>query len=105
MSVGIDIVEIQRIKLKDNFVQFVLSEEEISLLENRVDKLQFLAGRFAAKEAFLKANGVGIGALKLRDIKVLNEESGKPYILFGQQKYHNVSISHEKHYAVAIVII
>lgn len=105
MRVGIDIVEIERIKLKDNFIQFVLSPEEISLLENRVDKVQFIAGRFAAKEAFLKANGVGIGAINLQNIKVLNEESGKPYILFKNQKFDNVSISHEKHYAVAIVII
>jgi holo-[acyl-carrier protein] synthase len=105
MSVGIDIVEISRIELNDKFINFVLSKEEISLLEKRINKEEFLAGRFAAKEAFLKANGKGIGGIPLKEIKVLNEETGKPYIICNEIKYEDVSISHEKHYAVAIVIL
>jgi holo-[acyl-carrier protein] synthase len=61
MKVGTDIVEIARIPA-DNlaFINGVLSPEERLILEKRTNKAEFIAGRFAAKEAFLKALGTGL---------------------------------------------
>lgn len=103
MGIGIDIVEIKRISLEDRFIDLVLSDREKELLYKRVNKKEFLAGRFAAKEAFLKANHKGLGDIRLKDIEVLNFENGQPYIVFNNIEYLEVSISHEKEYAVAVV--
>lgn len=69
-------------------------------------KIEFLAGRFAAKEAFAKAHGTGIGAnLSFLDIQVENDEMGKPVITKPLQEGVHLSISHSSDYAVAQVII
>ena len=103
MGIGIDIVEIKRISLEDRFIDLVLSDREKELLEKRVNKKEFLAGRFAAKEAFLKANHKGLGDIPLKNIEVLNLENGQPFIIYNNNEYFEVSISHEKEYAVAVV--
>lgn len=77
----------------------------MELLSKRKDKRQFVAGRFAAKEAFLKANKKGIFDSSLVKIEVLNNEDGSPYIVFEGTRYDNVSIAHERNYAVAVVEI
>lgn len=68
---------------------------------------EFLAGRFAAKEAFVKAAGTGISKdYNWHDIIVANEESGKPIInVKGVNDRLHISISHSEMYAVAQVII
>lgn len=103
--IGIDIVEIERIHLNERFIKRVLSMKEIEILSSRSDKKQFVAGRFAAKEAFLKANRKGIFDIPLVEIEVLNNEDGSPYIVYQNTRYENVSIAHEKSYAVAVVEI
>jgi len=103
--IGIDIVEIERIELNENFLKKVLSKKEIELLSKRRDKRQFVAGRFAAKEAFLKANRKGIFDISLVKIEVLNNIDGSPYIVYENTRYENVSIAHERKYAVAVVEI
>src|SRR5699024_2759604 len=82
-GIGIDIIELSRIQksVQNNprFVHRILAEEEIKHYENLSTdrrKVEFLAGRFAAKEAFAKANGTGIGELSFRDIQVLSNENG-----------------------------
>ncbi len=105
MGVGIDIVKISRIKLNSRFLNFVLCNEELEILKNKTNKQEFVAGRFAAKEAFLKANGAGLGKIALKDIKVLYNNKGCPIIVHGDQIFENISISHEKEYAIAIAII
>lgn len=105
MGIGIDIVEIKRISLEERFIDFILSSKEKELMNKRVNKKEFLAGRFAAKEAFLKANHKGLGDIKLQDIEVLNLENGQPIIIYDNKEYYDVSISHEKDYAVAVVNI
>ncbi|GMO46904.1 MAG: holo-ACP synthase [Treponemataceae bacterium] len=76
---------------------------------------QFLAGRFAAKEAFGKALGTGMRGLNLADICVLNNELGKPEMrLFygaasrlaqsGARRVH-ISLSHDGDYAIAFVVL
>ncbi|MCT8136564.1 holo-ACP synthase [Anaerobacillus sp. CMMVII] len=110
---GIDIVELKRIngalKRHQAFVQRILTPEEqeifFRLSENR--QVEFLAGRFAVKEAFAKAIGTGIGKrLSWQDVKVLPDKTGKP-ILISKLNHGTVhiSISHSKEYAVANVII
>lgn len=109
-GLGIDLVEIERIKkiaARDNFVARILSANEQKLYEqfsSEARQLEFLAGRFAAKEAYGKALGTGIGAVDFKSIEILNDEQGKPYCANRQDTVH-VSISHSDHYAVAIVII
>ncbi len=103
MDVGIDIVYIKRIKLTDKFIDFVLSENEKKILITRTKKEEFLAGRFAAKEAFLKAHEKGIGEIPLKEIEVLSKDNGAPYISYKGKNYHKVSISHDEDYAIAIV--
>lgn len=123
VGTGIDIIEIERVgaimKRQPGLVARILREEErvalTSLSERRSS--EYVAGRFAAKEAFSKAIGTGIGKdLSFHDIEVWKEPSGKPAIrlasdaharLFAdaQDVRFHVSISHSKEYAVAQVII
>lgn len=115
LGTGIDIIELSRIQkaytdLGDKFLKKILhpKEQEIfSRIQGKRRKTEFLAGRFAAKEAFMKAKGVGI-TLSFFSIAVLNEKSGAPYILYEEsapfEKIH-LSLSHSKDYAVASVMI
>ncbi len=105
MAVGVDLCKISRISLDERFIDFVLSDKEKEAMNKRVKKEEYLASRFAAKEAFLKANHKGLGEIKMNEIEVLNYENGAPYIVFNNIVYENVSISHEDEYAIAVVII
>ena len=104
--IGVDIVEVSRIaqavnRFGDRFLNKIFSDEEIRYVERKKNKYQSLAGRFAAKEAFMKAVGRG---LSWKEIKVL-EEQGKPFIIYKGTRYDGISISHERAYAVSVVII
>lgn len=104
MGVGIDIVLVSRIANGPSFVDFCLSDNEKEILAKRKNKEEFLAGRFAAKEAFLKALGVGIGhGIAFKDIDVRYENNGQPVLYYDGNSY-DVSISHDGGYAVAVVI-
>ncbi|MCD8194802.1 MAG: holo-ACP synthase [Coprobacillus sp.] len=102
MAVGIDLVNVNRIKEDEAFVSHILAEEERDAYYRRSDKKIYLASRWAIKEAFIKALGKGVSYDK---IIVCNEVNGKPYIKYGGQVYKGVSVSHEKDYSVAIVIV
>src|SRR5690606_32283248 len=104
--VGIDIVDVQRIgqivkRFGDHFLNRVFTARELEYARKRIRVQESLAGRFAAKEAFMKACGTAVG---FREIEVL-QQGGRPYILCRGETYHEVSISHERFYAVAVVII
>lgn len=124
VGIGVDIVEIGRIQeiLQRNpgFVKRILSEREragqLPAHERRL--AEYVAGRFAAKEAAAKAAGTGIGKLlSFHDIEVGNEASGKPFIHLSSEAAKrlfpdypttttiHLSISHSREYAVAQVII
>ena len=80
MLVGIDMVEIERFKhsLKnEHFIHRVFSKKEIDCCPHR---LISLAGNFAVKEALVKALGTGMRGITFRDIEVLRDELGKPYV-------------------------
>ena len=111
-GIGLDIIEIKRIEKimshQPKFVKRVLTEREKaffdSLKENR--QVEFLAGRFAAKEAFSKAYGTGLGkALRFQDIEITYDEKGRPYIIKPFKEGIHLSITHCKEYAAAQVII
>lgn len=104
--VGIDIVDVSRIadaveKYGNRFLDKVFTGEEIAYAAQRKRADESFAGRFAAKEAFIKAIG---RRLVWKDINVL-QSKGKPYIEFHGTRYDGISISHEKTYAVAMVVI
>jgi len=112
-GLGIDIVELKRISEAINrnskFVKRILTGKEQSYFDRLSyrRKVEFLAGRFAAKEAFVKAVGSGIGKLySWQDIEIIPAENGKPLLQTKTAigKIH-LSISHSKEYAVANVII
>jgi holo-[acyl-carrier protein] synthase len=111
-GIGIDIVELKRIaellERKPQFADRILTARE----KERYEKLQlkrkieFLAGRFAAKEAFSKAVGTGIGkGLSFIEIEVRQTELGKPYIYKPYAEGVHLSITHSSEYAFAQVII
>ncbi|RNF38568.1 holo-ACP synthase [Planococcus salinus] len=111
-GIGLDIVELRRIAKLDSksakFRERILTRQELSEYGRLSDKrkVEFLAGRFAAKEAFSKANGSGIGkACSFQDIEVRKDENGKPGIYFQQQEQGLVSITHTKDYAAAQVLL
>ncbi|MEH7123291.1 holo-ACP synthase [Bacillus sp. JJ1532] len=111
-GIGIDIVELNRIKKiferQVKFAERILTPKETAKFQTLPleRKTEFLAGRFAAKEAFSKAMGTGIGgSLSFLDIEIEKDEKGKPYVSKPIQKGVHLSISHSKEYAVAQVII
>lgn len=115
LGIGTDIIEISRIaKTIENtgFCSRYFSDEENEYFLKKGNHPQTIAGNFAAKEAFSKAVGTGFRNLSLKDISVLRDPLGKPYIklagnalkMIGDAKTF-VSISHSEKYAVAYVII
>lgn len=112
-GIGLDITEIERIKKIQaktrKFEERILTDNErIQFHELSKDRqIEYLAGRFAAKEAFSKARGTGIGKnCSFQDIEILKEPSGKPILYFkGVEVKGFVSITHTKVYAAAQVIL
>ncbi len=118
-GMGTDIVEIKRIAEKEQWIAgYVLSEREQAFSANwcGARKTEFLAGRWAAKEAFAKALGTGIGEhCSFDHISILPDDKGRPVVSVtgNAEKTLNalevlrihVSISHERNYAVATVIL
>ncbi len=117
MKTGIDIVEISRISRlisETDFINKYFSIEEQVLFSSKQNPANTVAGNFAAKEAFSKALGTGIRNFKLNEISVLRDSLGKPYFEFSENIKNilyakgvleiDISISHEKEYAVAMVI-
>ena len=119
IGLGIDLCEVKRFeRLQENelFLQRVFSADEIAYCKKRTQSAQSFAARFAAKEAFGKALGIGIsGGVTLREVEVKHDEMNKPFLelsgetkniaaKFGVTKIH-VSLTHEKDMAAAVVIL
>lgn len=107
-GIGIDICQVNRIHL--DLYKKILSNEEIEIFKNlKLDKrkIEFLAGRFAAKEALLKALTGILEQLFMKDIVIVYDDKGKPYVKAPNVKnmHIHVSIAHEKDYAVSQVIV
>jgi holo-[acyl-carrier protein] synthase len=121
LGVGIDIIEVERIKdsherFGERFLNRILHPNEISYCLSHKASAPFLAVRFAAKEAISKAFGTGIGAqLGWRDMEVGRKESGEPFVILheaGQKLLKErgaravlISLSHTQKYATAVAIL
>ena len=106
-SVGIDIVENQRIGklMSDSFVKKFLNDDELEDFRNigtEDRKVEFLAGRIAAKEAVLKCLKTP-NICSLRDITIRNDGLGAPYAEYEGREIQ-ISISHEKLFSVAVAM-
>lgn len=114
VGIGTDICEINRIQPGTGFANRILSESEKQILTTKKNKQAYLAKRFAAKEAISKAFGCGIGAkLSLKDISILNNEAGAPYVEITDNAKAklpafstiHISISDESNYAIAYAVV
>jgi holo-[acyl-carrier protein] synthase len=107
IGVGTDILEIGRVSLTKAFIERILTPAEQTLLEQIAQdarKLEFLAGRFAAKEALMKALGTGIGKSSFQDFNILPAPSGQPHCdLPGINVF--LSISHDGGFAIAMAVL
>lgn len=113
-GIGMDLIELYRIQKnianQTRLIERVLTEKEqekFNTFEKERRKTEFLAGRFAAKEAFAKAVGCGIGKLSFQDIEITNEASGEPQLTATGYECDRifVSITHTREYAAAQVVI
>lgn len=120
-GIGIDLVEnvrMERIvhKWGQKFLNRIFSDGEIEYCGRHAHASIHYGARFAAKESFLKALGIGLGmGVKLNDIEVVSNENGKPSLrLRGEAeaeiKKRNISsihlsLTHTREYAAAIVIM
>ncbi len=124
LGTGIDIVENYRLKAillkkKYNFKKKIFTINEVAYCSKKSDSISCYAKRFAAKEAFVKALGIGFRKnINFKDIEIVNNTYGKPYMsinkkitnkiktLFKVKKFKILlSISDEKKYSIASVII
>lgn len=116
---GTDIIEIERVKssIEDTdgkFCERVYTKKEIEYCESKkMQKYQHYAARFAAKEAVFKAISKTLNGkydITWKDIEVLNDENGRPYIKLSERFLNkiediDISISHCKEYAIANVVV
>lgn len=121
MHVGIDIVEIERIRTAarrsgEGFMVRVYTQEEIRYIGNPDDNAERAAGIWAAKEAAVKALGTGFqNGILFQDLEIKYEDMGRPYLVFSgkfrdlmQQSglsAASLSISHCGTHAVAAVLL
>ncbi|MBM7635354.1 holo-ACP synthase [Streptococcus saliviloxodontae] len=109
---GIDLQEISAIKKAyekhQEFAKRVLTEKELAVFNGYSGKrqMEYLAGRWAGKEAFSKAMGTGIGKLGFQDIEILNDQKGRPYVARSPFLGNClISISHSGNLVQASVIL
>ena len=84
IGIGIDSVEVDRFRVvmhrRPGILDRLFTEDERRYAERRRDPTERFAARFAAKEAVMKALGVGVGACKWREIEVVRAPSGAPVV-------------------------
>ena len=116
ITCGTDIIEIERIKesiedLGKKFLNRIYTQKEIEYCESKKgQKYQHYAARFAAKEAIFKAISKELNdkyEIGWKDMEIFNDEQGRPQVkIKGVQKENiDISISHCKNYAVAMVVM
>lgn len=117
-GIGTDLCDVKRIeklleKRGDVFMNKILSEAERAVAPQPISA-NWLAKRFAAKEAVVKAMGTGfVDGLFFGDIKVFNDAAGRPYVelspkaqaMLPQQVHVFLSLSDEKTYALAFAVL
>lgn len=115
LGLGIDIIEIERIKnaieKQGKFLSKLFTDYELAYYEKKGSKAETIAGLFAAKEAVSKVLGKGVSGFTWQDIEIKHTDHGQPIVLLhkGAKEMADekeidhvlVSISHCKEYAVA----
>jgi holo-[acyl-carrier protein] synthase len=117
---GIDLVDCPRIEAMierhgERFIQRVFTAAEQAYAEANKNKIEKLAGRFAAKEAILKLVGTGWrGKIAWTDIEIINNSSGQPEVTLGGEvekiadklgiKHISISITHTANFAIASAV-
>ena len=114
IGIGNDLIENERIKKayeKDAFLSYVFTKAEIELINK---KKESAAGNWAVKESVAKAMGTGFSGIRIKEIEVLRDNNGKPYVnLYGKAlerqkelgiKRFFVSISDTKEYTSAVAV-
>lgn len=114
-GVGIDLIEIERIRKSVSNPRFLtrcFGSGELLEYEARGGKINYIAVNFCAKEAFSKAIGTGVRGFRLKEVQLLRDGLGKPYLKLSGNAAKiaeqlgldfEASVSHTKDYAVAIV--
>lgn len=119
LGIGVDIIEIERIKkiidrFEDRFLKKIYTENEINYCITKVNKYQHFAARFAAKEAIYKAlTETGQKIANWKNIEVFNQSNGLPIVkTYGKLKEYlsddkeiKLTISHSDNYVVCFAII
>ena len=119
MGNGVDIVKISRIeklliKKRDIFLNKIFTKKEIKYINKKNNSPETISGMFASKEAVSKILGTGVGRVNWKDIEILHDKKGKPYVNLYNEGFNlchklgidriYLSISHEKEYAIAFVV-
>lgn len=117
IGVGVDIVQVDRIAKNienQKFLDKIYTVSEKEYLEKKNYSNQTAAGLFAAKEAVSKSLGTGILGFNITDIEIIKDEFDKPEIILHNNALNiskdkgidkiNISISHEKDYAIAFAV-
>jgi holo-[acyl-carrier protein] synthase len=111
MKVGLDFVEVARVerlaaRWGEQFLKRIFTKRELDYSLCRKRSAEHLAARFAAKEALIKAAGLGP---RWREIEVVNAPSGKPYFSILpaglEMKKILLSLTHDGRIAAAVVLI
>jgi len=118
IGVGVDVVDIERFRRSlertPSMRTRLFTAAELESLAGRVDDVPGLAARFAAREASMKALGLGLGAFGFHDVSVVRGDSGAPSLLVvgvarslavnaGVTRWH-LSLSHGDSVAIAQVV-
>lgn len=118
VGIGVDTVDIERFRRSlartPSMRERLFTEAELAYVAPKADPVPSLAGRFAAREATMKALGLGLGAFGFHDVWVTRHDSGAPSLVVvgraaglaqaaGVTTWH-LSITHGEHVAVAMVV-
>jgi holo-[acyl-carrier protein] synthase len=118
VATGVDIIEVRRIRAAmerwgDRFLRRVFTPGEINHCRRKSKPELSFAARYAAKEAVLKALGIGLrGGLSWKDVEIINNERGAPMVKPGQpmmellgEKRLLISLSHLREMAAAVALL
>lgn len=110
-GIGTDIEGTNRFKdcgKKSHFLSKIFTENELDYCFSKEEASTHLAARFAGKEAVIKAfSSIGVKDIFFKDVEILNEKDGIPYVKLNKDDKVNIkiSLSHSKEFAVAFAIV
>ena len=115
LGIGIDCEEIKRVEklcTDTHFIKRFFTDKEISFFAEKNNSSKTITANFCGKEAFSKAIGTGIRGFSLKDIEILRDDLGKPYInlynslkIYGEENDIHISLTHTDSIASAFVVI